>query len=61
VVMSASTGSGLQGLAEREGASLIVFGSDYRTAPGHVEPGTSAQHILDGGTVPVGIAAASNS
>jgi hypothetical protein len=58
VVMSASTGSGLQGLAEREGASLIVFGSDYRTAPGHVEPGTSAQHILDGGTVPVAIAAA---
>jgi hypothetical protein len=58
VVVSASTGAGLGALAEREGASLIVFGSDYRTAPGHVEPGTSAQHLLDGGSVGVGIAAA---
>jgi hypothetical protein len=37
---------------------LIVFGSDYRTAPGHVEPGTSAQYLLDGGSVAIGIAAA---
>src|SRR5205085_3441800 len=58
VVMSASTGEGLAGLAEREGASLIVFGSDYRIPPGHVEPGTSAQHLLDGGSVGVGIACA---
>ena len=58
IVMSASTGAGLGALAEREGASLIVFGSDYRTAPGHVEPGTSAQHLLDGGSVAVGIASA---
>src|SRR5437764_1904152 len=55
VVMSAATGTGLAELAEREGASLIVFGSDYRTAPGHVEPGTSAQHLLDGGLVAVAI------
>jgi hypothetical protein len=58
VVMSASTGEGLARLAEREAASLIVFGSDYRTAPGHLEPGTSAQHLLDGGSVPVAIATA---
>jgi hypothetical protein len=58
VVFGASTGAGLGELAEREGASLIVFGSDYRTAPGHVEPGTSAQHLLDGGSVAVAIAAA---
>jgi hypothetical protein len=48
----------LEQLAESVGASLIVFGSDYRTAPGHVEPGTSAQHLLDGGSVAVAIAAA---
>jgi hypothetical protein len=45
-------------LAESEGAWLIVFGSDYRTPPGHVEPGTSAQRLLDGGSVAVAIAAA---
>ena len=58
VVISASTGEGLARLAEAEGASVIVFGSDYRTAPGHVEPGSSAQHLLDGGSVAVAIAPA---
>jgi hypothetical protein len=58
VVISASTGEGLGGLAETEGARLIVFGSDYRTAPGHVEPGSSAQYLLDGGSVAVAIAPA---
>jgi hypothetical protein len=58
VVISASTGEGLGRLAETEGALVIVFGSDYRTAPGHVEPGCSAQHLLDGGSVAVAIAPA---
>jgi nucleotide-binding universal stress UspA family protein len=58
VVFGASTGEGLQRLAESEGASIIVFGSDYRTSPGRVEPGTSAQFLLEGGSVPVAIAAA---
>ena len=58
VVIGASTGAGLGQLAESESASVVVFGSDYRTAPGHVEPGTSAQHLLDGGSVAVAIAAA---
>jgi nucleotide-binding universal stress UspA family protein len=58
VVISASTGEGLGRLAQSEGASLIVFGSDYRTAPGHVEPGSSAQYLLDGGSVAVAIAPA---
>jgi nucleotide-binding universal stress UspA family protein len=58
IVFGAATGDRLRELAEREGASAVVFGSDYRTAPGHVEPGTSAQHLLDGGPVPVAIAAA---
>jgi hypothetical protein len=58
VVIGASTGARLGELAQSEGAPLIVFGSDYRTGPGHVEPGTSAQHLLDGGSVAVAIAAA---
>jgi nucleotide-binding universal stress UspA family protein len=58
VVVGASTGTALQELAQRESALAILFGSDYRTAPGRVEPGTSAQHLLDGGSVAVGIAAA---
>jgi nucleotide-binding universal stress UspA family protein len=58
IVTSASTGEGLGQLAESEGASLIVFGSDYRTPPGRVEPGTSAQHLLEGGTIAVAVAPA---
>jgi hypothetical protein len=58
VVIGASTGDRLGALAASESASLIIFGSDYRTSPGHVAPGTSAQHLLDGGTVAVAIAAA---
>jgi hypothetical protein len=58
VVFSGSTGEGLEQLAESEGASVIVFGSDYRTPPGHAEPGTSAQRLLEGGSVAIAVAAA---
>jgi nucleotide-binding universal stress UspA family protein len=58
VVVGASTGDRLGALAAAEGAALIVFGSDYRTPPGSVQPGTSAQHLLDGGSVAVALAAA---
>jgi nucleotide-binding universal stress UspA family protein len=58
VVVSASTGEGLEQLAAAEGASLIVFGSDYRTPPGHAEPGNTAQHLLEGAPVAVAVAAA---
>ena len=58
VVFSASTGEGLAPLAEAEEASLVVFGSDYRTPPGSVEPGASAQHLLEGGPVAVAVAPA---
>jgi nucleotide-binding universal stress UspA family protein len=58
VVFSGSTGEGLEQLAEAEQASVIVFGSDYRTPPGHAEPGTSAQRLLEGGSVAIAIAAA---
>jgi hypothetical protein len=58
VVVSASTGEGLAQLAADEHASMIVFGSDYRTPPGHAEPGTAAQHLLEGGSVAIAVAAA---
>ncbi|MGI8921652.1 MAG: universal stress protein [Solirubrobacteraceae bacterium] len=56
VVLSGSTGEGLGQLAAQEHADIVVFGSEYHTAPGHVEPGTSAQRLLESG--PVGIAIA---
>jgi nucleotide-binding universal stress UspA family protein len=58
VLLGASTRDALAQLAAAEGASLVVFGSDYRTAPNHVEPGTTAQHMLDGGSIAVAIAPA---
>jgi nucleotide-binding universal stress UspA family protein len=58
VVFSSSTGEGLEQLAESEQASMIVFGSDYRTPPGRAEPGTSAQRLLEGGSVAIAVAAA---
>jgi nucleotide-binding universal stress UspA family protein len=58
VVVSASTGEGLEELATSEEASVIVFGSDYRTPPGHAEPGNTAQHMLEGGPVAIAVAAA---
>jgi hypothetical protein len=58
VIINASTGDGLRRLAESEGTKAIVFGSDYRTSPGRVEPGTAAQHLLEGGPVAIAVACA---
>jgi nucleotide-binding universal stress UspA family protein len=58
VVLSPSTPEGLRDLAEREQADVIAFGSEYRTAPGHVAAGTSAQRLLEGGPIAVAIAPA---
>jgi nucleotide-binding universal stress UspA family protein len=58
VVVSASTGEGLRWLAEQEDADIIVFGSDYRTASGHVAPQRSAALLLEGGPAAVAIAPA---
>jgi nucleotide-binding universal stress UspA family protein len=58
VVLHASTGQGLLELANREKADVVVFGSEYRTPQGSVNPGTSAQRLLDGGSVAVAIAPA---
>jgi len=58
VIVHASTGDGLRELALREGADIVVFGSDYRTAAGAVVPGTSAKRLLSGGPTAVAIAPA---
>jgi nucleotide-binding universal stress UspA family protein len=58
VVLSASTPEGLAQLARQEGADVLVFGSDYHTAPGHVAQGNSAARLLDGGQTAVAIAPA---
>jgi nucleotide-binding universal stress UspA family protein len=58
VVTDRSTPEGLRGLAEREGADLIVFCSDSHTAKGHVSVGNSAQRLLDGGRFAIAIASA---
>jgi nucleotide-binding universal stress UspA family protein len=59
VVFSSSTGAGLEELAAAEGASIIVFASDYRTPPGHAEPPASAQRLLEiGCETGIGVAAA---
>jgi nucleotide-binding universal stress UspA family protein len=55
-VISGSTAEGLRELALRGGADMIVFGSEYRTAAGHVDPQPTARRLLEGG--PVGLALA---
>jgi nucleotide-binding universal stress UspA family protein len=58
IIVSGSTGEGLLALAQSEGAAMVVFGSDYRTTPGHADPGSTAWRLLEGGPVPVAVAAA---
>ncbi len=58
VIVSASTPEGLRELALAEHADLIVFGSEYRTAAGHVDPQSSARRLLDGGPVALALAPA---
>jgi len=58
VVVNAGTSVGLAELAERENADTIVFGSEYRTAPGTVKPGIPAHKLLLGGPAAIAIAPA---
>ena len=58
VVLSGSTPEGLRDLALRRDARLIVFGSEYRTAPGHVDPQASARRLIDGGPLALALAPA---
>lgn len=58
IVLSGSTPEGLRELALTEHADVIVFGSEYRTATGHVDPQASARRLLDGGPVALALAPA---
>jgi hypothetical protein len=55
-VTDRSTPEGLQALAAQIGAQAILFCSDSHTAHGHITIGNSAQRLLEGGPVAVGIA-----
>ena len=57
-MLSGSTAEGLRWLAAQEGADVLIFGSDYRTASGHVNPQRSARTLLEGGPVAIAIAPA---
>ncbi|HEY2072815.1 MAG TPA: hypothetical protein VGG88_04495 [Gaiellaceae bacterium] len=58
VVDNPSTTEGLRELAVRRGADVIVFGSEYRTAAGHVDPQATARRLLEGGPVALALAPA---
>lgn len=58
VVDNPSTAEGLRELAVERGAEVIVFGSEYRTAKGHVDPQATAKRLLDGGPVALALAPA---
>ncbi len=58
VVVNPGTSVGLAELAERESADVIVFGSEYRTAPGTVKPGIPAHKLLLGGPAAIAVAPA---
>lgn len=58
VIVNAGTSVGLTELAEREGADVIVFGSEYRTANGLVKPGIPAHKLLLGGPAAIAVAPA---
>jgi nucleotide-binding universal stress UspA family protein len=58
VVVDPATSVGLTDLARREGADVIVFGSEYRTAAGTVKPGIAAAKLLLGGPSAVAVAPA---
>jgi nucleotide-binding universal stress UspA family protein len=53
---SVSPSRGIQLLAERDGASLIVIGSSHRSGVGRVLAGTTAERLLHGAPCPVAVA-----
>jgi nucleotide-binding universal stress UspA family protein len=58
VVVHGKTSEGLKQIVAEENASLVVFGSEYRTAVGHVEPQKSTLAMLESGPTAVAIAPA---
>jgi nucleotide-binding universal stress UspA family protein len=58
VVLSGSTPEGLRELAKERKAQMVVFGSEYRTAKGSVDPQPSARRLIEGGPIAVALAPA---
>ena len=58
IVLSGSTAEGLRELAEKRNAAVVVFGSEYRTAKGHLDPQPTARRLLDGAPVALALAPA---
>jgi hypothetical protein len=58
VLFNPSTASALRTLIVHEGGDILVFGSSYRTAAGHVAPGRAAEELLDRGPAAVALAPA---
>ena len=58
VVVDRSTSDGLRRLALELGADVIAFGSEYRTAQGHVALGRAAQTLLENGPTALALAPA---
>jgi hypothetical protein len=58
IVVNPATSVGLSEIAAQEGADVIVFGSEYRTANGLVKPGISAHKLLLGGGSAIAVAPA---
>jgi hypothetical protein len=58
VVLSGSTAEGLGDLALERRAAVVVFGSEYRTATGRLDPQPTARRLLDGGRVAIALAPA---
>jgi hypothetical protein len=58
VVENPSTADGLRDLAIARQVAMVVFGSEYRTSPGHVAPQATAERLLNGGPVALALAPA---
>ena len=43
-----TTATGIRTIAEREQAALVIFGSAYHAAAGHVHPGSASRRLLQG-------------
>jgi nucleotide-binding universal stress UspA family protein len=56
VMPASSPAAGLQEIAEREAARLIVVGPSHRSSLGRVQPGSVGQRLLSGAPAPVAIA-----
>jgi nucleotide-binding universal stress UspA family protein len=60
LVAARSPAAGLQDLAQREAASLIIVGSSHRSSVGRVQPGGVGQRLLAGAPIPVALAPLGN-